>query len=125
MCVQIEAMETKVSALNNLLHTKPTPSFSSPNTHHKHKKPSVKKMIRKMSRKTSKKIAEHKEVEGPLKHGEIQTEDYGAFVEWLEKGLPFSEGENSFFSYIHSSQIAPCLKFKNEQVICIIFYIYI
>ena len=52
---QIEAMETKVSTLNNLLHTKPSPSLShhSPHTH-KVRKPSVKKLVKKITRKSTK-----------------------------------------------------------------------
>ena len=114
-------METKVSALNNLLHTKPSSSSSSPNSVHKHKRTSVKKMIKKISSsKKSKKISEQRESEQLLKHGELISDEFTAFNEWLEKGSPLSAdtmGANPFINSIFMSQINPCLQFKNEQVI--------
>lgn len=121
---QIEAMETKVSALNNLLHTdsKPSSSTSSPATAQKHKKSSVKKMIKKMSRKSTKKLSEPKVPEVPepiLKPGELMSQDFKEFKQWMEKGLPISlhePGEETYWKSVYSLQISPCLSFSNKQV---------
>lgn len=112
-------METKVSALNNLLHkpSSSSSSMSSPSTVHKHRKPSVKKIFKKI--KKTKRISEHKEPEPLLKQGELMTEEFKSFMEWVEKGLPLSltdSGDNSFLKAVYSLQINPCIRFKNEQV---------
>lgn len=117
-------METKVSALSNLLHTDPKTSSSpsSPAITHKHKKPSVKKIIKKMSRKSTKKLAEQKvpEVpESPIKPGELMSAEFKDFKLWVEKDLPISldePGEYSYWKSVYSLQISPCLSFSNKQV---------
>ncbi len=55
-----------------------------------------------------------------LKQGELMSDEYKGFSEWLEKGLPLTIEEqetNLFINSIYLSQINPCLEFKNQQVI--------
>ena len=106
-------METKVSALNNLIQTSPSSSPVTPHKHHK--RSSVKKIIRKIS-KRPKKISELKESEPLLKEGEFMTEEFMTFKTWLDKGVPTSVPDDPYLASVKLLQIDPCLKFKNSEV---------
>ena len=82
---QIDAMETRMAALNSLLHIKSAPASPhlQPPTHKHHRRPSVKKIVRKLTKgrhsksKGSIQVVEHGSVmKGmqQLKEGEVSNE---------------------------------------------------
>lgn len=73
---QIDAMETRMSALNSLLHTKSASSSShlQPSANKHHRRPSIKKLVRKIAK------GRHSKSKGP-----IQVVEHGSVMKGMQQ----------------------------------------
>ena len=132
---KIDAMETQMSALKNLLHV-PTDSAHSASPHKPHRSPSVKKLMKKLkgssSKSSSKKssssssptppkvpalqLVEHRSgIRGEsLCEGEVSPHDFSSFQEWLD-GLS-SSVDHTYLATVIDVDVRPCLRFHTEEL---------
>lgn len=129
---KIDAMETEMSALKNVLHATPTSALkvkptSTPSPHSKHRKPNVKKAIRKLSKKVKAYsrpsadsaaphvLLEHKnEVKGAcLGEGQVDPNDLLCFKDWLHD---VSREDHPYLLNIMICDVRPCLHFSNKHL---------
>ena len=133
---KIDAMETEMSALKNLL-TVPAPQDAPSTPHKHHRSPSVKRMLKKLkngSSKSSKKpsasgnssppplqatplklLEHHSAIRGEsLREGQISPADFEAFQNWLD-GLSTSV-DHPYLTSVIDTDVRPCLRFHTTEI---------
>ncbi|XP_064397020.1 guanine nucleotide exchange factor for Rab-3A-like [Halichondria panicea] len=134
---KIDAMETEMSALKNLL-TVPSSHDALSTPHKHHRSPSVKRMLKKLkngsSSKSSKKpsasgssspppmqatplklVEHHSAIQGEcLREGQISPADFEAFQNWLD-GLSESV-DHPYLTAVIDVDVRPCLKFHTPEI---------